>query len=48
MLERLLETLMRAAIEHAGAERAVLMLSRGADQRVAAEATTSNERSWFV
>jgi PAS domain S-box-containing protein len=41
--ERLLETMMRAAIEHAGAERALLILSGEADHRVAAEATSSNE-----
>jgi len=42
VLERLLDTLMRTAIEHAGAERALLILSRQAEQRVAAEATTIN------
>jgi PAS domain S-box-containing protein len=39
-LEKLLDTLMRTAIEHAGAERAVLTLSRGNEQRVVAEAVT--------
>ena len=43
VLERLLDTMMRAAIEHAGAERALLILSGEADHRVAAEATSSNE-----
>ena len=43
VFERLLETMMRAAIEHAGAERALLILSGEADHRVAAEATSSNE-----
>ena len=42
VLERLLDTLMRAAVEHAGAERALLILSRDAEQRIAAEATTDN------
>ena len=43
VLEKLLDTMMRAAIEHAGAERALLILSEEADHRIAAEATTSNE-----
>src|SRR5262249_8396759 len=43
VLEKLLDTLMRTAVEHAGAERALLILSREAEQRIAAEATTSNE-----
>jgi predicted ATPase/signal transduction histidine kinase len=41
VLEKLIDTLMRAAIEHAGAERGVLILPRGTEQRVVAEATTS-------
>src|SRR5262249_40782967 len=41
VLEKLLDTLMRTAIEHAGAERAMLLLARGAEQKIAAEATTS-------
>ena len=43
VLEKLLDTLMRTAIEHAGAERALLMLSRQAGQRIVAEATTSGD-----
>jgi PAS domain S-box-containing protein len=43
VLEKLLDTLMRTAVEHAGAERALLILSREAEQRIAAEATTSND-----
>jgi len=43
VLEKLLETLMRTAIEHAGAERALLILWREAEQRIAAEATTSSD-----
>jgi PAS domain S-box-containing protein len=43
VLEKLLDTMMRAAIEHAGAERALLVLSGEADHRLAAEATSSNE-----
>ena len=41
ILGKLLDTLMRTAIEHAGAERAVLILSREAEQRIVAEATTT-------
>ncbi len=43
VIERLLETLMRTAVEQAGAERGLLVLSRGPDQRIAAEATTSGD-----
>src|SRR5215470_10039103 len=43
VLEKLLDTLMRTAVEHAGAERALLILSREAGQWIAAEATSSNE-----
>lgn len=43
VLESLLETLMRTAIEQAGAERGLLVLSRGGGQRIAAEATTSGD-----
>jgi hypothetical protein len=43
VLEKLLDTLMRSAVEHAGAERALLILSREAGQRIAAEATTRND-----
>jgi PAS domain S-box-containing protein len=38
VLERLIETLMRTAIEQAGAERGLLVDSRGAELRIAAEA----------
>jgi PAS domain S-box-containing protein len=40
MLDKLLDTLMRTAIEHAGAERGLLILCHGIEQRIAAEATT--------
>src|SRR4029077_1632755 len=40
VLEKLVDTLMRTAIEHAGAERGLLIILRGGEQRVAAEATT--------
>ena len=41
VLETSIDVLMRTAMEHAGAERAVLMLARGAEHRIEAEATTS-------
>ena len=43
VLEKLVDTLMRTAIEQAGAERGLLIIPHGADQRIAAEATTSND-----
>jgi GAF domain-containing protein len=43
VLEKLLDTLMRTAIEHAGAERGLLILARGAEPRIEAEATTGGE-----
>jgi len=41
--EKLIDTLMRAAIEHAGAERGILFLPRNAELRMEAEATTSGD-----
>ena len=43
VLEKLIDTLMRTAIEQAGAERGLLILSRGAEQRIEAEATTGGD-----
>jgi PAS domain S-box-containing protein len=43
VLEKLLDTLMRTAVEHARAERALLILSRETEQRIVAEATTRND-----
>ena len=40
VLEKLIDTLMRTAIEHAGAERGLLMLPRGDEHRIEAEVTT--------
>ena len=40
VLENLVDTLLRTAIEHAGAERGLLILPRGAELRIQAEATT--------
>jgi len=43
VLEKLIDTLMRTAIEHAGAERGMLILPRGVEKRIEAEATTSGD-----
>lgn len=40
VLEKLTETLLRSAIEHAGAERGVLILPRGSELRIRADAVT--------
>jgi PAS domain S-box-containing protein len=40
VLDKLIEALMRTAIEQAGAARGLLILSRGPEHRIAAEATT--------
>jgi len=44
VLEKLIDTLMRAAIEQAGAERGLLILARDAEQRIVAEATTGGDK----
>src|ERR1700722_14265528 len=43
VLEKLLDTLMRTAIQQAGAERGLLILPRGVEQRIEAKATTSGD-----
>jgi hypothetical protein len=43
VLEKLIEMLMRTAIEHSGAERGLLVLPRGDEQRIEAESTTSGD-----
>jgi PAS domain S-box-containing protein len=43
VLEKLIDTVMRAAIEHAGAERGLLILGRGDSYRIEAEATTCDD-----
>ena len=43
VLEKLIDTVLRTAIEQAGAERGLLILSRGGEPRIAAEATTRGE-----
>jgi PAS domain S-box-containing protein len=44
VLEKLIDTLMRAAIELAGAERGLLILPHGNEQRIEAEVTVSGDR----
>ena len=43
VVEKLIDTLMRTAIEQAGAERGLLILARGAEQRIEAEVTTDGD-----
>jgi PAS domain S-box-containing protein len=43
VLEKLIDALMRTAIEHAGAQRGLLILLRGAEPWIEAEATTSGD-----
>jgi PAS domain S-box-containing protein len=43
VLDKLIDTLMRIAIEHAGAQRGLLILPRGDQMRIRAEATTSGD-----
>ena len=43
-LGKLIETLMRIAIEHAGAERGLLILLRGEEPQIVAEATAGHGR----
>src|SRR5207237_6378658 len=43
VLEKLLDMLMRTALEQAGAERGLLLLPRGDELRLAAEATTRGD-----
>ena len=47
-LEKLIETLMVNALEHAGAERGLLFLPRGSEYRIEAEATTHGDRVQVV
>jgi PAS domain S-box-containing protein len=44
VLPRLIETLMRLAVEHAGAERGLLILLRGDEPQIEAEVTTGHQR----
>lgn len=43
VLEKLIEMIMRTAIEQAGAERGVLILAQASEQRIVAEATTRDD-----
>jgi PAS domain S-box-containing protein len=43
ILDRLLETIMRTAIEQAGAERGLLIVARGVEHRIAVQATTNGD-----
>ncbi|WP_034854866.1 trifunctional serine/threonine-protein kinase/ATP-binding protein/sensor histidine kinase [Sinorhizobium sojae] len=43
VLEKLIETVLRTAIEQAGAERGLLILSHGGEARITAEATTCGD-----
>src|SRR6516165_4406817 len=47
VLEKLIETLMVTALEHAGAERGLLILSRKEGYRIEAEATTIRDKVAF-
>lgn len=44
VLEKLVDTVMRTALAHAGAERGLLILPRGDGYRIEAKATTSDSR----
>jgi PAS domain S-box-containing protein len=44
VLPKLIENLVRIAVEHAGAERGLLILIRGGEPRIEAEATTGHGR----
>jgi PAS domain S-box-containing protein len=48
VLDRLIDTIMLTAIEHAGAERGLQILSRGDGYRIEAEATTSSDKVTVV
>ena len=43
LLEKLIDTLMVTALEHAGAERGLLILAQGDEQQIEAEATTGDK-----
>jgi PAS domain S-box-containing protein len=43
VLEKLIDTLMRTALEHAGAQRGLLIVTHGGAQRLEAEATTGGD-----
>src|SRR5207244_12543392 len=43
VLDKLIDTLMRTALEHAGAQRGLMLVPHGGAQRIEAEATTSGD-----
>ncbi len=43
VVEKLMDTVLRTAIEQAGAERGLLIVSRGGESRITAEATTGGD-----
>ncbi|WP_028748194.1 AAA family ATPase [Rhizobium mesoamericanum] len=43
VLQKLIDTVLRTAVEQAGAERGLLILSRGGESRITAEATTAGD-----
>ncbi|WP_017997359.1 ATP-binding sensor histidine kinase [Rhizobium leguminosarum] len=43
VLQKLIDTVLRTAVEQAGAERGLLILPRGGESRITAEATTGGE-----
>jgi len=45
VLEKLIDVFLRTAIEHAGAERGLLIWQRGSDLRIEAEATTAGSQA---
>jgi PAS domain S-box-containing protein len=45
VLEKLIETLLEIAVEHAGAERGLLILPHGEEQRIEAEARTGRDKA---
>ncbi|MDX1298477.1 MAG: ATP-binding protein, partial [Pseudomonas sp.] len=48
VLERLIDMVMRTAIEQAGAERGLLILSNAGELRIAAEATTNDDATHLL
>ena len=48
VLDRLMHTIMRTALEHAGGDRGLLILSRGEAHRIEAEATSNRDQVTVV
>ena len=47
VLEKLIDVLLRTALEHAGAQRGLLIWPRGEELRIEAEATTAESRTYI-